>query len=89
MSLDIALWRTTSFRGNGKLGACEEGKTVPAGRRGTKIAGEQKTREAKNASCSEPRDENASCSEHRGSLNSRGLRVLYMPAARWSVHGEL
>ena len=57
--------------------------------RGNKKREKQKTRETKNASCSEPRDENASCSEHGGSLNSRGPRVLYMPAARCSVRGEL
>ena len=42
VSLDIALWRTRSFRGNKKWGACEEEKTVHAGRRGTKLALDQK-----------------------------------------------
>ena len=65
-----------------------EGKSAPAGHRGTKIVEEQNMRVAKNTSCSERGDENASCSEHQGSHNSRGLRVLYREMALWSVRGE-
>lgn len=69
--------------------AYDERKGLPAGGRGTQNLGEQKMRDAKNATCSELGDENASCSKHRGSLNSRGSGVLHMPGACRSVRGEL